>query len=95
MQKRIQQLIAISLLLLLSGCEEHVLIPSHSVPVGNEDIPAYRLDDRTDLKAEDFLLTTLPDGHDYWIYRKTNSDRGLAAMAHSPECKKCQNRTVR
>ena len=80
------------LLAMMAGCDDSPPPePKHEVRVGNEVIPAFELEDIRKVDLRDFKLATLPDGHDYWIYRHSGGEKGFAAMAHTPECKKCQN----
>lgn len=79
------------LFVVASGCEEKVPPkPTHHIHVDTNEIPAFDIADAR-VRAVDFQLVTLPDGHDYWIYIRKNNDRGYSGMAHSPECKRCRD----
>jgi hypothetical protein len=74
-------------LILLIGCDESSEpVPLHHV--GNKEIPVVEVE--TAASPDDFQLIQLKDGHDYWFYRDRGGERGYAGLAHSPECKKCQ-----
>ncbi len=57
--------------------------------VGDRELPVTGLESMEKLDADDFQLVQLPDGHDYWVFRRRANDRGYGGMAHSPACAKC------